>query len=135
MQRIVVIDDEASIRRTLGVVLTRAGYDVRLAADGLEGMRLVAAAAPDLVITDIHMPGVDGFETIACLRTLHPRLPVIAISGGDQSARLKLLGSATLLGAVSSLRKPFTVAEVLEEVSRALGSGPPSALEHAPETP
>jgi DNA-binding NtrC family response regulator len=123
MRRVVVIDDEAGIRRTVEIVLTRAGYEVLLAANGNEGMRLCRETAPDLVITDIHMPGADGFETIACLRTVYPGLPVIAISGGDATERLELLGSASLLGAVSSLRKPFTVRELLEAVHRALGSG------------
>ena len=123
MRRVVVIDDEAGIRRTVEIVLTRAGYEVLLAANGNEGIRLCRETAPDLVITDIHMPGADGFETIACLRTVYPGLPVIAISGGDATERLELLGSASLLGAVSSLRKPFTVRELLEAVHRALGSG------------
>ena len=123
MRRVVVIDDEAGIRRTVEIVLTRAGYEVLLAANGTEGMRLCRETAPDLVITDIHMPGADGFETIACLRTVYPGLPVIAISGGDATERLELLGSASLLGAVSSLKKPFTVRELLEAVHRALGSG------------
>lgn len=123
MPRIMVIDDQPSIRRALELVLTRAGYDVLLAADGREGMRRCAAAAPDLVITDLHMPGADGLETIAGLRAIHPRLPVIAMSGGDQSVMLKLLESAALLGAVSTLQKPFTVPEVLEAVRRVLQPG------------
>jgi len=123
MRRVVVIDDEAGIRRTVEIVLTRAGYEVLLAANGNEGIRLCRETAPDLVITDIHMPGADGFETIAGLRTVYPGLPVIAISGGDETERLELLGSASLLGAVSSLKKPFTVRELLEAVHRALGSG------------
>jgi len=127
MRHIVVIDDEPGIRRTLQRVLKRSGYEVILAKDGTEGMRLCAHAAPDLVITDIHMPGVDGLETIAGLRTLLPRVPVIAMSGGDQAALLNLLGSAALLGAVTTLPKPFTVAEVLAAVERALGPGARSA--------
>jgi DNA-binding NtrC family response regulator len=123
MRRVVVIDDEAGIRRTVEIVLTRAGYEVLLAANGTEGMSLCRETAPDLVITDIQMPGADGFETIAGLRTVYPGLPVIAISGGDATERLELLGSATLLGAVSSLKKPFTVRELLEAVHRALGGG------------
>lgn len=122
MQRVVVIDDEAGIRRTVEIVLKRAGYEVLLAANGTEGMSLCREIAPDLVITDIQMPGADGFETIAGLRTVYPGLPIIAISGGDATERLEVLGSAALLGAVSSLKKPFTVRELLDAVHRALGS-------------
>ena len=127
MRFIMVIDDEPGIRRTLEIVLKRAGYAVVLAADGAEGVRLCAGTAPDLVITDIHMPGADGLETIAGLRALEPGLPVIAMSGGDQSATLDLLASAALLGAVGTLQKPFTVHEVLEAVRRALGPDSRSA--------
>jgi CheY-like chemotaxis protein len=127
MLRVVVIDDEPGIRRSLRVLLGRFGYEAHEAADGQEGLRLCRELAPDLVITDIHMPGVDGIEVIAALHAMLPGLPIIAISGGDQSATLNLLGSAGLLGAVASLRKPFTVTEVLEAVSLALPTAPPSA--------
>jgi CheY-like chemotaxis protein len=120
MSRIVIVDDEPGIRRSLTAVLVRAGYEVHEAADGLEGQRLCRELAPDLVITDIQMPGADGIETIAALRAWAPHLPIIAISGGDQTARLGVLGSAGLLGALSTLRKPFSVAEVLDAVSAAL---------------
>jgi len=122
MQRIMVIDDEPSIRRSLGIILSRSGYRAFEAPDGLEGLRLCREHGPDLVITDIHMPGVDGIETIAGLHAWRPGLPIIAMSGGDQSAKLGLLASAGVMGAVSTLRKPFTVAEVLEAVRIALGT-------------
>jgi CheY-like chemotaxis protein len=120
MSRIVIVDDEPGIRRSLRAVLARAGYDVHEAADGLEGQRLCRELDPDLVITDIQMPGADGIQTIAALRAWAPGLPIIAISGGDQTARLGVLSSAGLLGAVTTLRKPFSVAEVLAAVAAAL---------------
>lgn len=122
MQRIVVIDDEPGIRRTLEAVLTRAGYEVRLASNGSEGVALCRDSVPHLVITDLHMPQADGFEAIVALRALDPKLPIIAISGGDETARLQLLGSSELLGVVSSLKKPFTVREILDAVRAAIGS-------------
>jgi DNA-binding response OmpR family regulator len=124
--RVVVIDDEPSIRRSLRIILTRAGYEAHEAADGLAGLKLCREINPDLVITDIHMPGADGIVTIAGLREWAPALPIIAISGGDESARLGLLGSARLMGAVGLLRKPFTIDEVLAAVRGALP--PPQQL-------
>jgi DNA-binding response OmpR family regulator len=120
MSRILIVDDEPGIRRSLRAVLARAGYDVHEAADGLEGQRLSRELDPDLVITDIQMPGANGIETIAALRAWAPHLPIIAISGGDQTARLGVLSSAGLMGAVTTLRKPFGVTEVLAAVAAAL---------------
>ncbi len=74
----------------------------------------------DLVITDIHMPEKDGIETILELRELTPGLRIIAISGGLQTRHLDLLGDAMLLGAVLTVPKPFTLAEILAAVSQAL---------------
>jgi DNA-binding response OmpR family regulator len=129
MLRVVVVDDELSIRRSLRILLTRHGYEAYEAADGLEGLRLCRELAPHLVITDIHMPGLDGIELIATLRATVAGLPIIAISGGDQTATLDLLGSAGLLGAADSLRKPFTVTEILEAVRLALPGV--AAIRHA----
>jgi two-component system, cell cycle response regulator CpdR len=121
MKSVVVIDDDEPIRRTLGVLLERAGYAVVLAPDGEEGLRRCRAAVPDLVMTDIHLPGIDGIEVALALRTLAPALPVIVMSGGDRTERLDLLGSALLLGAVRVLRKPFTIDEALSAIEAALG--------------
>jgi CheY-like chemotaxis protein len=93
MKRVVVIDDDEPIRRTLGVLLERAGYAVVLAPDGEEGLRHCRAAVPDLVMTDIHLPGIDGIEVAIALRTWTPELPVIVMSGGDRTERLDLLGA------------------------------------------
>ena len=121
MNRVVVIDDDEPIRRTLGVLLERAGYAVVLAPDGEEGLRSCRAAVPDLVMTDIHLPGMDGIEVALALRTLAPELPLIVMSGGDRTERLDLLGTALLLGAVRVLRKPFTIDEALSAIKAALG--------------
>src|SRR4029077_21290404 len=106
MNRGGVIDDDEPIRRTLGVLLERAGYAVVLAPDGEEGLRHCRAAVPDLVMTDIHLPGIDGIDVAITLRTSTPELPVIVMSGGDRTERLDLLGSALLSGAARVLRKP-----------------------------
>lgn len=122
-QRIVVVDDDPSIRRALQLLLTKAGYHVSQARDGLEALRLWREQGGDLVITDLHMPEKDGIETIVELLTYSPGVRIIAMSGGGQTQRLDLLGNATMLGAVLTIEKPFTLSEMLSLVQRALGRG------------
>jgi DNA-binding NtrC family response regulator len=74
----------------------------------------------DLVITDLHMPEKDGIQTIVELLSHSPRTRIIAMSGGGQTRRLDLLGNASLLGAILTIEKPFTIAEMIALVSRAL---------------
>ena len=119
-QRIMVVDDDASIRRTLQLLLTRAGYEVIQACDGSEAVRLWRDRGGDLVITDLHMPQKDGIETIIELLSHTPGIRIIAMSGGGQTKRLDLLGNVTLLGSVLTIEKPFTLTEMMTVVTRAL---------------
>jgi DNA-binding NtrC family response regulator len=123
-QRILIVDDDASIRRTLNLMLSRAGYEVTQAADGSEALKLWRDRGGDLVITDLHMPEKDGIETIMELLSHSPGMRIIAMSGGGQTKRLDLLGNATMLGAVLTIEKPFTLTEMLTLVDRALKGGP-----------
>jgi CheY-like chemotaxis protein len=116
---ILVIDDEAEVRQTLARML--AGHAVHEAADGGAGLALAAELAPDLVVTDILMPEKEGIETIRELRRAHPRVRILAISGGGQSGTLDFLDMARALGADAALAKPFRRSELLEMVERLLG--------------
>jgi DNA-binding NtrC family response regulator len=118
--RILVVDDDPGIRRVLHILLSRAGYRVTQARDGLEALRLWRDQGSDLVITDLHMPEKNGIETILELLTHSPGTRIIAMSGGGQTRRLDLLGNATLLGAVLTIEKPFTLPEMMSLVRRAL---------------
>lgn len=119
-QRILIVDDDPGIRRTLQSLLSRAGYQVMQAGDGTEAIRLWRDQEADLVITDLHMPQKDGIQTIIELLSHTPGTRIIAMSGGGQTKRLDLLGDATLLGAVLTIEKPFTIAEMMTMVDRAL---------------
>ena len=88
--RILVVDDEAAIRDSLRMTLEYEGYEFIGAATGQEGLALVEREAPDLVLLDVKMPGMDGLEVLDRLRSMNETLPIVVISG---------LG-ATLLGAV-----------------------------------
>jgi DNA-binding NtrC family response regulator len=118
--RILVVDDDPSIRRTLELLLSRAGYQVTQARDGTEAVRLWREHGGDLVITDLHMPEKDGIQTIIELLSHSPTARIIAMSGGGQTKRLDLLGNASLLGAVLTIEKPFTITEMMTLVGRAL---------------
>jgi DNA-binding NtrC family response regulator len=119
-QRIMVVDDDPGIRRALHILLSRAGYRVTQARDGVEALRLWRDAGGDLVITDLHMPEKDGIEMIVELLSHNPSVRIIAMSGGGQTRRLDLLGNATLLGAVHTIEKPFTLNEMMSTVRHAL---------------
>lgn len=122
MTRILVIDDDDDIRCLLRDVLEDEGYDVIVAQDGRRGSDLWRGEEVDLVITDIFMPEKDGIETISELRQLHPDVRIVAISGGGRLDAANYLESAELLGAVSTLPKPFGRNDLLREVREALES-------------
>jgi CheY-like chemotaxis protein len=81
MYRILLVDDEPSIRVVLSAVLEDAGFTVDVAEHGFDALRKIQGAVPDLVITDLRMPNMNGFELLAVLRERFPQLPTIVISG------------------------------------------------------
>jgi two-component system KDP operon response regulator KdpE len=110
--RILVVDDDPGIRRALHAELQVAGYDVFEAADGHEGLRRVAAEAPDLVLTDLAMPGADGYDLIAAIRK-RARTPIVVLSvRGGEAEKVRSLD----LGADDYVTKPFSVHELLARV-------------------
>ena len=116
--RVLVVDDEATIRDLLSKTLALAEYDVDLAPDGrvaLERLRLIPY---DLLITDLKMPGVDGLTVIREARRLKADLPIIIITGFSNEASAI---EAVNLGVSGYLTKPFRVPRVLAAASKALG--------------
>ena len=120
MKRILLVDDNESFRRSLGVVLQRAGYEVQSAADGSAALELYHQQPTDLVITDLIMPGKEGLETIVELHRLEPQLKIVAISGGGRMAQEDYLPMSRHLGAAATLVKPFSPQEMLELVAKLL---------------
>jgi CheY-like chemotaxis protein len=118
--RILVIDDEPQVRAMLRQMLERGGYEVLEAEEGRAGIKLYQEQAPDLIITDILMPGKEGIETILALRKAHPSVKIIAISGGGRMGKLDVLPIAKSFGAVRTLAKPFEREELLEAVQSVL---------------
>lgn len=120
MSRILVVDDDPAVRGALTRALERRGHEVVLASSGIEGAQLWREAASDLVILDVHMPDMDGIELLAQLRSLHPTVPILMVSGGAETRKMDLLRSSELLGATAQLGKPFTLAELYGVVDRLL---------------
>lgn len=133
MARILVIDDDDGIRRVVRRILERAGHEVSEAGNGEEGLRLHRDWRPELIVTDIFMPQLDGLETILQLRRDGAAVPIIAISGGDRSGKLDLRTEAALLGAAHTLRKPFEPAALIRCVAGLLAqSGSSDRVDRAP---
>jgi CheY-like chemotaxis protein len=120
MARILVVDDEILVRRTIKTILERIGHTVVLAECGHDGATAIEAYAFDIAIVDIFKPGLDGLETIRLFRHSAPKLPIIAISGYAfrevSGPAPDFLRMAVGLGATAYLRKPFTAAELMNAV-------------------
>lgn len=107
-QKILVVDDEASVRRILEIRLTMVGYDVVTAADGLEALDVCRHQVPDLVVLDVKMPKLDGFGVCQALRQ-ESGVPIIMLTArADATERLTGLE----LGADDYMVKPFSPKEL-----------------------
>jgi CheY-like chemotaxis protein len=122
MHTILIIEDEAAMRRVMARTLREVGFTVLEAENGRTGLQLFNAHMPPLVITDLLMPDKDGLETIRELRRSAKDIKIIATSGGGRAGRLDFLEVATEFGADLVLRKPFRGAELLDAVARLIGS-------------
>ncbi len=114
--RTLIIDDDAAVRDALTLVLEAGGYDVRAAADGGSGLMLAEQFGPDIILTDIIMPGCEGIETILTLKARHPGIAVIAMSGGGRVGNRDYLELAREVGADGILEKPFDADALLDMV-------------------
>ena len=118
IMKILVIEDNAALRSTLRATLEDFGFRVTEAVNGYEGIKVVEADHPDLVLTDIVMPEQDGFETISALRRSFPEIKIIAMTGGGPMGPEDLLRVALKLGASGCLMKPFTSDSLRMEIER-----------------
>jgi DNA-binding NtrC family response regulator len=120
MTRILAIDDDIEIREMLKQLLERAGYEVLVAPNGKEALKLHHANPVNLIITDIVMPEKEGLETIMEFQHQSPGVKIIAISGGGKIAADQYLNLAQMLGAQKTFSKPFELKKLLEEVRELL---------------
>ena len=122
MARILVVDDNTSMREAICEMLAEAGHEALGASNGTNAAQIHRATPLDLIITDLFMPDTDGLEIIYQFRREFPTVKIIAMSGGGSRGLIELLSVAKKMGAQRTLMKPFewdelhgAVAEVLAE--------------------
>jgi two-component system, OmpR family, KDP operon response regulator KdpE len=123
--RVLVVDDESQIRRALAINLRARGYDVDLAADGEDALRLAAEHHPDLVLLDLGLPGIDGVDVVRGLRGW-TEVPIIVLTVRSEEAdKVEALDA----GADDYVTKPFGMNELLARLRAALRRNVPTADE------
>lgn len=116
MSKILVIDDSKTTRHVLNTSLKSYGHDIISAVDGEEGIAMVQKERPDLILLDIHMPKMDGFETCRIIKKNHnlKDIPILFMTGHYKSVQDAVKGFE--LGACDYIRKPFEIDELLARV-------------------
>jgi CheY-like chemotaxis protein len=111
---VLVIDDDPDVLSVLCAYLRQKGFSVRSASNGTEGLAEASSTAPDIILSDIAMPGMDGIELCRQLRARLPKIPVVLMSGQASAIEPDRIRSA---GAAALLAKPFTMKQVIELIS------------------
>ena len=116
--KILVVEDDESMRELLRLHLEHAGYEVAVTEDGIGAGYAVLQSPPDLIVCDVDMPNMDGFQLVEALRAdaALPRMPVIFLTSVEDGA-----GRASQLGAADYILKPVFVDRLLKAVQKALG--------------
>jgi two-component system, OmpR family, alkaline phosphatase synthesis response regulator PhoP len=128
--RILVVDDEPAVTDLLAYNLRKAGYEIQLAADGSEALRLARASSPDLILLDLMIPEVDGLDVCRELRKTSA-VPIIMLTArGEEIDRVVGLE----LGADDYVSKPFSVRELLARIKAVLRRAQPNDSTYEPIT-
>ena len=120
MSKVLVVDDESSIRLLISEILVRKGYEVFKAADAAEALRLAQSEKPEVAIVDLVMPGIGGMTLIMEKLRSVPGLSIVAMSGRIPLGTDAFTSFSEQFGVACFLQKPFTVQELLAAVERAL---------------
>jgi CheY-like chemotaxis protein len=116
---ILIVEDDSSARRAIGRLLNVEGWKTLEASNGVQGLRVFRSQLPEIVLTDVVMPGFDGFFLTAVIKSISPQSPVIIMTGlGDRELDRK----AQDLGNSALLRKPFDPEQLLVALSHVVGS-------------
>jgi CheY-like chemotaxis protein len=118
--RILVVDDEPSLRETAGLILESEGYEVLTAADGVDGLHALSKSLPDLIISDLNMPRMTGFEFLAVVRERFPHIATIAMSGGYTAGEMP----PGILADAFVQKANYGIQELSRQVGRLLAASP-----------
>jgi DNA-binding NtrC family response regulator len=119
LAKILVIDDEQSIRDLLDTLLRRKGYDVLLAGSGQKGLEFYRRERPDVVVLDLKMPGMDGLTVLQQIRSLDPKQPVIVLTGAGTAESEQQVHA---LGATEYIEKEFSLHRLGDSLKRLLST-------------
>jgi DNA-binding response OmpR family regulator len=114
---ILIVEDEYAVARGVQYALQQEGYQVTVAANGEDALKIAGELAPDLVILDVRLPGIDGFETLRRLRASGSKAPVLMLTARDEELD-KVIGLE--LGADDYLTKPFGLRELMSRIKALL---------------
>lgn len=116
--RVLLIDDEAMVRKIVRKMLEKGGHDVVDVENGRAGLELLEKSPFDLILTDIIMPEVEGIEVLTTITKRFPSSRVLAMSGGGRTGNIDFLQVAGNLGASATLQKPFTYDALLNAIEQ-----------------
>jgi DNA-binding response OmpR family regulator len=119
--KILLVDDEEEFVTTLAERLELRGLQARAALNGEAALQMIEADTPEIVILDVMMPGLGGFEVLRRIKAQHPQLPVILLTGrGSEKEGVK----GMQLGAFDYLMKPLDIEELIKKMQEAIESHP-----------
>ncbi len=119
--KILLVDDEEEFVTTLAERLELRGLQARAALNGEAALQMIEADTPEIVILDVMMPGIGGFEVLRRIKAQHPQLPVILLTGrGSEKEGVK----GMQLGAFDYLMKPLNIEELIKKMQEAIESHP-----------
>jgi len=121
--KILIVDDEPFVRDLLEKVLRRGGHDVVVRPTADDAVVALKSSQFDVLLTDVVMPGMDGFDLLRLVKHAHPEVKVIVLTG---YARLQSISDFLLCGADEYLAKPFQVHELIAAVDRVTGAAAPA---------
>jgi len=117
--RILIVDDEPSIRENAGIILESEGYEVLTASDGLDGLHALSKSLPDLIISDLNMPRMSGFEFLAIVRKRFPHIATIAVSGEYITSK-----NPSMLADAFLHKGQYSAEQLFQEVAKLLAASP-----------
>ncbi|MBC8206064.1 MAG: response regulator [Kiritimatiellales bacterium] len=124
MKNILVVDDDPAIQALFEQFLKTKGFNPRVAVDGFDALLSMKEQVPDLIVTDIVMDGMDGLTLIREVRSQHPDIPIIAISGGRRTVSVNFEASSVKSGANEFLEKPVHLDDLFRSIQSLLNECP-----------